>query len=412
MKKILTLVITVLFILSLSTGFTMKSKARGEITGKIVFATQRTDLVDTTLKALADEFMKKYPGTTVEVEGIKDTATLATRAAAGELPDVTPIPDTINATNYPQYFAPIEDLGFNKSNFYFYENGIGGDGKHYGLSSAKNAAGIIYNKAAFKKAGITKVPRTLDEFYLACTKLKNKGIIPVASNFKDNWPLYPYTDVFSISSTADANYMNKLVNKNDLYSNDKGLLLGAQMLKALKDKKFLEPDLMSTNWDGMKRDMAAGKIAMTYLASWFPPQVVQNGAKAEDVGMFPFPGTKSIAIMSDFCYGVSKSSENLDTAKAFLKFMIEDERFAKATDVTSPLKTAKNNYPGGEELFSFKLPVTEAAPLSLKYAAVYKEFQMNYNNFLQDYLISKNTTDVIKKYNAKWAAAVKKVGNN
>jgi raffinose/stachyose/melibiose transport system substrate-binding protein len=413
MKKVLALIITSLIVATLFSGFAIKnagtSTTQSGITGKIVFATQRTDKADSTLRKLADQFMKKYPGTTVEIEGIQDPETLATRAAARELPDVTPIPDTINPKDYHLFLSSIDDLGFNKSNIFFYDNGLGGDGKHYGLSSAKNVAGMIYNKVAFKKAGITRVPRTLTEFYADCEKLKSKGITPVASNFKDKWPMYTYTDVFSISSTADANYMNKLVNKNEIYGNDKGLLLGAQILRTLKDKKYLEHDLMSTNWDGMKRDMAAGKIAMCYLASWFPPQLVENGAKSSDIGMFPFPGTKSIAIMSDFLYGVSRDSQNLNTAKAFLKFMIEDERFAKSTDVTSSLKNAKDNYPGGTELFSFKIPLTEAASLSQKYSVVYKEFQLNYQDFLQEYLIAKDVNSPIKKFNDKWAAARKKV---
>jgi raffinose/stachyose/melibiose transport system substrate-binding protein len=413
MNKVLGIVIISLIAAMTITGFKMKSVGiannKSQITGKIVFATQRTDKANSTLRSLADKFMKLYPGTIVEIEGINDPQSLTTRAAARELPDVTPIPDTINPKDYPLFLTPIDDLGFNKNNIFFYDNGLGGDGKIYGLSSAKNATGIIYNKIAFNKAGITKVPRTLVEFYDDCAKLKAKGIIPIASNFKDKWPMYTYTDVFSISSTADANYMNELVNKNEIYTNDNGLLLGAQILKTLKDKGYLEKDLMSTNWDGMKRDMAVGKVAMCYLASYLPPQLVENGAKTEDIGMFPFPGTKSIAIMSDYLYGISRDSQNINTAKAFLKYIIENERFAKATDVTSSLKSAKDTYPGGSELFSFKIPLTEAASLSQKYSAVYKEFQMNYQDFLQEYLITNNIKQTIKKYNDRWAAARKKV---
>ncbi|WP_257610710.1 extracellular solute-binding protein, partial [Oenococcus oeni] len=52
---------------------------------------------------------------------------------------------------------------------------------------ATNAAGVIYNKALFKKAGIKTVPTTWNELIADAKILKAKGITPFESAYKDTW---------------------------------------------------------------------------------------------------------------------------------------------------------------------------------------------------------------------------------
>ena len=62
------------------------------------------------------------------------------------------------------------------------------NGKHYGycFEASNGFQGLIYNKDVFEANGITELPKTLDEFYAVCDKLKSSGIVPVAIP-SDTW---------------------------------------------------------------------------------------------------------------------------------------------------------------------------------------------------------------------------------
>lgn len=54
-------------------------------------------------------------------------------------------------------------------------------GNTYGITIGVTSVGIVYNKNAFEKAGIATLPTTLEEFYEACERLKQVGIVSVKS---------------------------------------------------------------------------------------------------------------------------------------------------------------------------------------------------------------------------------------
>ncbi|WP_438445107.1 ABC transporter substrate-binding protein [Gorillibacterium sp. sgz5001074] len=387
--------------------------AKKELKGDITFLTHRTDVADTILTDIAKDFMKQNPGVKITVEPSKGDDVLKTRIAANEMPDIMFIPNGLSLTkkDYPNYFVPIEDLGYTRDNLWYYDNGVGTDGKLYTLSIGVNYQGIVYSKTAFKNAGLTSTPKTLDEFYAAAELLKQKGIVPVASNYKDGWPLGNYSNgAYSNDITGSKNYMNTLVTK-DLLNDDKGgLIESAKFLRTLADKGYLEKDLMSTNWDGSKRDLAQGKIGMMFLGTWLPAQIVQNGAKPEDVGMFPIPGAKALVGSADVLYGVTKNSKYPEAAKAFMKFMWDRGNMAKKVGMIPPNKDYVPDEPFVKELMSSNLPIVEWEATSPAYQDLVSKSQIDVNKVFQEYVISKNPQEIIEKYNKKWADAKKALG--
>ncbi|MCR5770090.1 MAG: ABC transporter substrate-binding protein, partial [Butyrivibrio sp.] len=141
------------------------------LSGKISVASNRTDLEER-LSEYAQEFMDLHPGTTVEFETIKEyDDVIPTRIAGGEAPDLFYVVDPINQDTYKDYFLPIDDLDFTADDILFYENGRGTDGNLYVLPLTVSYCGMVYNKAAFAAAGVTEIPKTVDEFYDVCEKL-------------------------------------------------------------------------------------------------------------------------------------------------------------------------------------------------------------------------------------------------
>lgn len=389
-----------------------KTEATG-LQGKITYMTHRSDMADTVIKDVANEFMTKNPDVEIEIETYKDESSVKTRIAANEMPDIMIVPTQLGITrnDYPTYFLDISDLGFTKDNTYFYENGTSTDGKLYALTCSINYSGIIYNRVAFKNAGIDKVPTTIDEFYAACDKLKAKGIVPIATNFKDKWPLVSYVEAFPVDASAVKNYKNTLVTK-DKYLDETpgGILDGLKILRTIADKGYGEKDLMSTNWDGSKKDLAQGKVAMMYLGTWLPPQIVDNGAKMEDLGMFPFPGTKALTMSADRYYGVTNSSKSPEAAKAFLKYMWTEGNLLPRMGFIPPNKDFKSESPFMNEIVSLNLPIIEQEADSPDYQSVINKAEIDNFNLAQEYVTSKDLNSIVEKYNKKWSDAKKALG--
>jgi len=326
--------------------------------------------------------------------------------AADEMPDICQVLTTVKQSDFSKYFAPIDSLGFNKDNFYYVVNGQGPDGKLYALTDGVTyGGGITYNVAVFKAAGIDKVPTTMDEFMAACAKIKAKGVVPFASNFKDKWPLSGYDPGFGTLINGDVAYKNKLADSDKFLEGDG--LKGMEFLKTMKDKGYLEPDLMSTNWDGFKKDMAQGKVAMTFLGSWVNPQIIQNGANAADIGWFTFPGATIYTLGADTMYGVAAHSKNLPLAKAFFKYLYSEGRISIATDMVPGNKNLTTLPAIAKTVKDSGVKIVEGIAQADAYTNLINKAQIDTAAIVQEYLTAKDPTTVVKKYNDLWATARK-----
>ena len=410
MKKRINYCITLLFLCSLfaSCATTSSPTSQGtqagtsKLSGKILFATHMSNKIDTTLKDLAQKFMDKNPGTEIEIEGVKDTDnTVKVWMASGELPDITVCPSGVKQSTFKDYFLPLNDLGFNENLVYFYKNGLGDDNNLYEVASSISIEGLLYNKKVFADAGITSIPKTQDELLADCEKIKAKGVVPMASNFKDKWPLVRWVEFAPVAISGNPNYLNDKVNSDSLISDT--LLDVTNFLRDMNSKGYLEKDLMSTNWDQFKKDFAAGSVGMVYLGTWLPPQIVENGGKIEDIGMFPFPGGKATT-NADNMYAVAKNSKNPDLAKAFFKYLFAEPNFANACGLTTSVKGAPTSDPVSTEILSYGNPI-EILPFTDNYNAIISKAQIDEGTMMQDLILATDLNAKVGEYNQKWTNA-------
>ncbi len=383
------------------------------LSGKISFASNSFDRLED-IKLLAKEFMEAHPGTEIEIEGIQDVEkTLKTRLAAKELPDIGVVPKSLLKSQWNQYYMPLDDLGFTAENLYFFNNGLGDDGKLYNMTCILTFAGIVYSKKAFADAGITEVPRTVEELLAASAKLKAAGITPMATSFKDKFTLNWYTQWdYVYAGPGDADGLSNLASQDELLYEGGAVLEGLNLLKMLKDGGYVESDLISASFEQTKKDIAVGKTAMTYLGTWFPLGAADFGAKPEDFGMFPVPGAKAVFSGQDWMYGISKDTKHPELSKAFMKFLWEEGRYANAVSGLSPVKTVKSDVEFVNELLGYGVPVVEGRMTSDEYTNVFNKAQISYEDMAQEYLLSENQAAVIAKYNEKWKAGRAAAGVN
>ena len=373
------------------------------------FLTHRTDIADSTIQDLANQYMAENPNIKIEIEAVDSSElslVLSTKMAAKELPDIAVVLRDIPVTDLPQYFIPLDDIGYTKDTLYFYNNLVAADGHCYGFNVAVNPIGIIYNKNAFAKAGIKTIPKTLDEFYAVCDKLVAAGIIPFGSGYKDRWPIQIFAEemLWSFEQMGDVTYKANLQYTDKLFdpSVKGGIYDSFSFLRGMYQKGYLEPDITSSNFNTMTQRNARGEIAMWYGGTWYPPSLVAQGCPADQVGMFKFPGAKGVLLADDKVLGVAKNSKHPEEAKAFLAWLFEDQRLANASDSVSPVKSAPITNQWVSELLAGNTTL-EMGGYDPGFLKIYNSGEFDLTGSLQEYVLTNDPASITDRLNEKWA---------
>ncbi|NIK80255.1 ABC-type glycerol-3-phosphate transport system substrate-binding protein [Paenibacillus castaneae] len=381
------------------------------IKGKVVFLTNRTDMVDKEYVDYKKRFEEKYPGVNLTFETTTDyDQSLKVRIASGDFPDVVFVP-TIPNSELPNYFTPLDDIQF--SDELYFKDLKAHEGKMYGISSGGSTVGIVYNKKAFEKAGVTAVPTTYDEFLAAAQKLKDAGIVPLASNFKDKWPLDAWVyDVPTIIGEEPA-HQNLRAETDTPYTLDNAYGKSWGILRELYTKGFLEKDVNSTNWEQSKKEVANGTFGMYLLGNWVINQVIENGAPSEDIGFFPFPadnsGVAKAPLNPDYFYAINKKG-NVEAAKAFVKWIIEESGYDDFAGFIPTLKSKEPKLAQLAEFNSFNVKYFEPAQPVDAATQIQNKAQLDQASVVQEFVLSKDPQKVFDKVNKAWAKAKKDLG--
>jgi raffinose/stachyose/melibiose transport system substrate-binding protein len=441
MKKVLSCLLSAAMLvaplgLSSSTAMTASAASQKYAGQTLTVLTHWTDFTNAQGTGWLDKFAVKFKastGATVKFQAITDYATeVQTRLSSGDYGDVLDIPSSVAITDLPSFFSSLGNSKQSdiKNLYYNYQDGIKNkDGSYtvYGLTYGLSIIGAVYNKAAFKKAGITKFPTTLNALYTDCAKLKAKGIVPIAINFKDKWPLSSAFDAMPLYASHDGNWTNTVYKTKDIFATGKPYGTALNILNKIVSSKWVENDLASTNWDQSKNDLAKGKDGMMFLASWAVPQMQtaakSAGANTSDIGFAPIPTDNTGKLYTyaspDYMMGVSKHSSNVTLARLYLMDFINSDfgatnGFAPVTKGKASADPAINGFlktgvkeitgiPGktGKEGSNMTKISTEAGIDFWGGAYLQGACQAAQSGTFSDY---------VKTLNTKWDAAKKKLG--
>jgi ABC-type glycerol-3-phosphate transport system substrate-binding protein len=389
--------------------------ANADLSGKIKVLTQRTDLVnDGTMDRYAAKFKEKYPNAEVEFEGLTNYATdIKVRLTTGEAGDVNMIDSGMAASDLPKYYEPLPDSMFDDVYFPdFWANG----GKRYGITTGVNTQGIVYNKQAFAKAGIDKVPTTLDELYADAQKLKDAGIVPLYMNYGAQWPVGSWGEGSYSYVAGNAKWTDTLLSSDAPFTVDGPWGKLINIARTFVEKGWVEKDLSTNNWEMSKGEIASGKAAMYFLGNWVIPQVIGAGAKSEDIGFFPLPydnsGKYNAPLGGDYYMGVSKDSKNKDLAIAFVDFFVKESGYQADSGMMPILKSQKPESPQLAEFNSFNPTYIESEATDPKYNEIMNkaELAIGTGAIDQELITAKDLQKAFDDINAKWAKAKKALG--
>lgn len=327
--------------------------AEKKISGEVSFMTYRDDLLNSWYPKVFDEFKAKYPDVTITTSTSKNFASdVKIKMASNDLPDVI----TLSMADYnmdqkSQYLMTVEEYAPEMlADWEGLDSSKNIDGTAtYGLTYGLNTYGLIYNKKIFTDLGLM-APKTFDELLAAGQKIKAAGKIGLAGCMKPGWTFSVYT--VPLPNIMDENFkadQKQMAQQDAPFTADGPYGKTFEMIKKLADAKIYEDDPASYDWEPMKKDFAAGKTGMYYGWSNMLSQLPGDGSvvSPSDLGFVPFPydnsGSYKAVYEADWDLCISKTSKNLDAAKALYFFLMNDKYsdYIKATGVLSARKSVK-----------------------------------------------------------------------
>lgn len=292
-----------------------------------------------------DAFTKKYPNVKVEYKCLTDyDAQINQLLAEDNAPDVFLVPSSLPYDDYDKVLSSFGSMIQLADKYKYIEKGITKNGHVYGLPSYISVYGLIYNKKIFDQAGITSLPTTIEEFKYDCNLIsQHTEAVPFYTNYKDSWAV-EYWDFFPfIEMSGKADYkFNEYIYDKEPFSKGSNHYEVYKLLFDLIEAGYTEP-IGEGNFDKGIKELAYGKAASMVMGSWAYREIQNIATNPQDIGFMPFPnnvnGEQYVSVKTDYSYGVSAKSENLDAAKAFVSFMIDESGYAVDTGNISILKT-------------------------------------------------------------------------
>lgn len=279
-------------------------------------------------------FEKEHPDVTIELEAPSDYENVTMeQIKSGNAPDVLFIPGILQQKDYDKYLLPLgkkKDL----QRKYDYMDDAAAIGQNvYGLPSSMYLSGFVYNKKVFEDAGISQLPNTIEEFMQDLKYIKEyTDAIPFYSGYSSEWMLMVWESFPFIEMTGDQFYKTKEFTtiKNPFQSESTHHTVYS-MLYDIVERGYCEKKLDEYSWNQAIKDLNEGRLGCMALGSWGISTVRDAGKFKDSIGYMAFPnrvsGKKHATLMSDYKYGVSRTSKYPEEAKEFVRYMLEDSGY-------------------------------------------------------------------------------------
>lgn len=290
-------------------------------------------------KKFLEKFTEENPDINLEVEAVDGTnydKLLKTRLMSGDAPDVF----LVQPGQYEKYVKegylldvsdrpsmellkksqPLEDL---------YTT----DGKVYGfpISTQGGPLPIFYNKKYFEKLNIEE-PKTLDELFAICEKIKNDGVEPLVFGDKDAWTLEMFfrSRIFSgeLKEHPDWGYdlYTGKIKPNEMFKNE------YELMEKLTKEEYIGKSSLTMTYPQSVSYFVEGKAAMLPQGTWVPGLDEIKNADPEkfELGCFitpaePTDGKVYMTGTSDRTIAISTDTKHKEAAQRLFDWFTKED---------------------------------------------------------------------------------------
>lgn len=295
-------------------------------------------------QTIIDEYMKENPDVNIEVEALDEEA-YKTKFKAYSMEGM---PDVVSIWGQPAFLDEVVEAGVlaelnsdDYADYGFVEGSLNGytyDGKLYGLPRNTDIGVFYYNQKMFEDNG-WKVPETYDELLALAEDIKAEGIIPVAMDGGDGWPLACYlADVlYKLVGSDYSQIVSDAIESGDFSAPE--IKEATQLMKDAADAGLFQNGYDSQDYATSQNLFTNGQAAMWYMGSWETSMATNEDIDESirtNIRVFTMPtveGGKAaatdISAWNGGGYAVSANSEVKEEAIKFLNYMYQPEKLSK-----------------------------------------------------------------------------------
>ncbi|MDD2971353.1 MAG: extracellular solute-binding protein [Lachnospiraceae bacterium] len=296
-------------------------------------------------QTLFDDYMKENPNVTIEVETLDDEAykTKFKAYAAG-----SQMPDLVSVWGQPGFIDEVMDAGLltelNQDDYKDYGfiqgslDGFSKDGKLYGLARNTDVMCFYYNQKMFDDNGWT-VPTTYDELLALADKINAAGLIPVAMDGGDKWPL----DIYVTDLMEKLDGSGVFAKTHDAIANadfsDPSFTKAVDILKDSAKRGLFQKGFETTDYGTAQNLFINAQSAMFYMGSWDMSMAANEDIPAEvrdNIRVFTMPSVEggkataaNITAWNGGGYSVTESAAHKEEAIKLLNYMFRPEGWTK-----------------------------------------------------------------------------------
>jgi raffinose/stachyose/melibiose transport system substrate-binding protein len=320
------------------------------------------------IQSLATEYGKTHPGFSLDLQTTPDRPSylqkVETLAAANKLTDLW---DT-DATPYAQQLrekglmvdagAFLKSIGqydtFRPSALDYVRFD---DGSLYLIPWEFHLELFWYNKALFQKAGVS-IPANLEDIPASCQAFRSQGIIPMAMDGQDGWPLLRQLAFIPFRLTGET-YINNLKMAKASLNDDPGKR-AVQYVYDLGKNNCLQDGWSAASYTDARDLFTTGKAAMYYMGTWelgtFTADTLSPDVK-NNIDYFTLPMTSGATTKpNDFIVvsgiGMAMNKATFDPAvQDWVKYMLVNYPAQYAAQQQFPPMKAQINTTGTSALY-------------------------------------------------------------
>ena len=255
---------------------------------------------------------------------------LQTRVSSGQVPDIFVVSTGTEANQYIGDYAydftgdAILDL-FKPASLL---PGTTIDGRVMSLPREFSNHAFIYNKKLFNQAGITELPKTIDELEAVCETLQDAGITPFGIGYKEWWVWAQMYSAWLTHIDPNPNVLIEKISSGDTKFADMEFMEDLFKVVDLTIKYGVAKPL-EIGWDQSENMIANDEVAIIHMGDWAEAYLKEANPDIE-MGFFPITtgnGPQDAILMAGVPVQMIlyKDSPNLEEAKKFLEYMLASD---------------------------------------------------------------------------------------
>ena len=328
MKRLLTVILIALIAISSAAAGGSGEAADQKVIRICQFKVEIAD----DLQRLAEEY-EELTGIRVEVESTSSDGyqtLLRTKFAGDEAPDIFNNEGFSQMAEWSEYLADLSDEPWVADMVPQAVEGASIDGRIYGLPLYFEGYGWCYNPKMFEEAGITELPKTLDEFDELCTKLEAAGFAPIGLPFGSSYNPGRFMFNVAVAHQENPTEFIEAAKRGEIdFVNDEIMNEWVDMLDVCLKHAYKNP--LDMDFSGQISSYAFEEVAMTMAnnGGWisFTEMNPEIDADYMVVPINNDPAFNDVLYAGPSTYWVvNKNSPVVEEAKDFLEWLVTSER--------------------------------------------------------------------------------------